>query len=76
MALKAELGRPVKDGPAEQQIKQEAELFGSMPSPPLSNASYSADHRDSVSPAPSSPAADTQDFAASLDLTQHPAAML
>ena len=82
MSLRAELGRPASklEPPiilAEKSIKEESETCNAMPSPPSSNASYTVDPRESLSPCPSSPATDVHDFAtASSDLTQHPAAML
>lgn len=78
ISLRAKLGlSPKEPETTEQQFKQEAEHFHSIPSPPLSDGSYSVDHRDSSpSPTPSSPATDIQDFAVSSDMTQHPAAML
>ena len=78
IALRAELGRPPieREPSLEPVIKEEPEHYHSIPSPPSSNASYTVDPRDSFSTAPSTPGTETQDFAASSDMTQHPAEML
>lgn len=70
-SLRAELGRPV-DGPETKSIKQEP--LSSYPSPPQSNASH-VDVDDSYEAA-SPPSPEFHDFAASTDMTQHPAEML
>ena len=77
-ALRAELGKPRREPESslEPAIKQEPEHYNSIPSPPSSNASSTVDPRDSFSPAPSTPAMESHDFAASSDMTQHPAEML
>ena len=70
-SLKAELGRSVH-GPETKPIKQES--LSGYPSPPHSHASHLDVDESYEATSPS--ASEFQDFAASTDVTQHPAEML